>query len=86
MKKLEKSWSAVVFYFILLFANYMGMVLFIFRYTHKIHFIAHTAIIVLLIILEILLIFINPGFVKKDETIDFGALIKTGNIDRVCPS
>jgi hypothetical protein len=86
MKKLEKSWSTVWFFFFLLFINYFGMLLFIFRYVQEIHFIIHTTLIVLLAIQEIILIFMNPGFIKKDEAIDFGALVKTGIIDKVCPS
>jgi hypothetical protein len=86
MKKLEKSWSTVWFFFFLLFINYFGMLLFIFRYVQEIHFIIHTTLIVLLAIQEIILIFMDPGFIKKDEAIDFGALVKTGIIDKVCPS
>lgn len=75
----------MMFYLLLTF-NYGGMILFVFNYVPDLIFFIHSFGVIILASLELILIFKNPGYVEKDKSLDFINLLKTDNIDKVCPS
>lgn len=35
--------------------------------------------------MAIILIKSDPGYIERDDTLDFQKLLETGNLDKVCP-
>lgn len=85
LQKLEKSKKILFQFYILLTINYIGMFLIILPYVNIAFFLIHTSLAASLFVLITILSRNDPGFVRKDSSLDFQRLLETGSLDKICP-
>jgi palmitoyltransferase ZDHHC13/17 len=85
MKKVKKSKQILFQFYILLIINFVFMFLLLFQYVPIILFIIHSFLLILVIMTSMILANKDPGYIEKDDSMDFQKLLETGNLDKVCP-
>lgn len=83
LEKLEKSKKILIQFYFLLAVEYITMFLFVFQYVTSALFFTHTFFLLWLGILMFILAKKDPGYVYKDESLNFLSLLETGNLDKV---
>lgn len=85
MKKVKKSKQILFQFFFLLSVNFIFMFLWLFQYVHLYLFVIHTFLLILVVMTSMILANKDPGYIEKDDALDFQKLLETGNLDKVCP-
>ena len=73
----------LLWFYALIAFNYIGMFCLVFQYVNALYFILHSILTLLLLLVISMLSKSNPGYVNKNDNLDFMKLLETGQLDKV---
>lgn len=84
LKKVRKSRSLVLLFYFILLLNWILMYTLFFQFANITYFVVHAILIIIISFLCCVLTTSDPGYIKKEDHLDFLSLVTTGNFDKIC--
>lgn len=85
LKRIERSSKVLIQFHFMIISNWVLLWLTLYPYEYIALFITHMVFTIALLFVSTILSVKDPGYIAKDNTMDFLALLETKSLDKLCP-